>query len=63
MICAALRVEEERETLDVEEDDSGVIHFPHVKATAGSSGFLHGSCSVWLIGGPQFDAIDKAGAL
>jgi len=56
-ICAALGVEEEKDTLDVVPDEDGMLAFSRVVASAGSSGFQHGSSEVWLIGGPEFDAI------
>jgi len=56
-ICAALRVEEEKDTFDVVPDDEGMLNFSRVVASAGSSGFRHGSSEVWLIGGPEFDAV------
>jgi hypothetical protein len=58
-ICAALGVEEEADTLNVVPED-GFLNFPRVVASAGSSGFEHGSSEVWLIGGPEFDAIANA---
>jgi hypothetical protein len=60
VICAALGVEEEKERLSVVEDADGFVSFPHVKAEAGHRGFLHGGEKVWLIGGPEFDAITRA---
>lgn len=54
-ICAALNVTEEHDTLDVVPEGNSLV-FPHVPASAGSSGFAHGSGRVWLIGGPEFDS-------
>jgi hypothetical protein len=56
-ICCALGVTEEKEPLRVEKDEAGVMTFEHVKAEAGGPGFAHGSGNVYLIGGPEFDAI------
>lgn len=52
--CAALGVSEEDEPLTVLVENGAYI-FPHVEASAGSSGFAHGSSTVYLIGGPEFD--------
>lgn len=58
-ICAALRIEEEKASLDIVPDDEGMLNFPRVVASAGSSGFRHGGAEVWLIGGPEFEAIER----
>lgn len=57
MTCAALRVAEEKFNLLVVPDDEGMLNFPHVVADAHSPGFAHGGDVVWIIGGPEFDAI------
>lgn len=62
-LCTALRVEEEKERLVVKPNAKGELAFPRVEASAGHSGFAHGSADVWIIGGPTFDAIAKAEGL
>lgn len=55
-IRLALHVEEEKEPLVVPVDDDGDLAFPHLPADAISPGFAHGGSTVWIIGGPEFDA-------
>lgn len=55
-IEVALGVAEEKERLCVPVED-GMLNFPHVKAEAGSRGFMHGSGEVYLIGGPEYDRV------
>lgn len=59
MICAAIGVDEEKDRLAVTEDNGELINFPHVVASAGHRGFLHGGEKIWLIGGPEYDATAK----
>lgn len=59
-IQAALNVSQEKATFDVIPDAEGMLVFPRVIASAGSSGFRHGSSDVWLIGGPKFDEVYAA---
>jgi hypothetical protein len=59
-IKIALNVEQEKETLNVPLDADGFLTFPHVPADASSRGFAHGSSKVWIVGGPEFEAIAKA---
>jgi hypothetical protein len=59
MICASIGVEEEKEKLSVTLEGTELINFPHVKASAGHRGFLHGGETIWLIGGPEFEACNE----
>lgn len=56
-ICAALGVTHEKDHLIIPIEPDGTMLFEHVKCSAGSSGFMHGSSTVYLISGPDFDAV------
>lgn len=38
-------------------DDDGGLSFPHVVCDAHHQNFAHGGDTVWLIGGPKYDAV------
>lgn len=56
-LCAALGVTEEQEKLVLEVDSGGYVSLTHVVTTIMSSGFLHGSETAWLIGGPEYEKV------
>lgn len=47
------------DNIEVEVDDNDGIKLPHAKSMIYHPGFALGQADVWVVGGPQFDAISK----